>query len=467
MRTKLFFAFLAVILMALVSNLIFERFISEDFEDYVSGAKEDKLYWILATVEGSYSNGKWDKATLHEAVLWATMLGFDVKIVDDDGKEIITSKGATARLSPSMRRRMEGIVDLNSAKGNYEHYPLYVEGREIGTMYARQLGRVGSVNEKEEMFRKREREFLITSFTVAGGGAIFMAVIFSLFLSRPLNSMKRAVESFAKGDLSVRVGAGKDELGKLGESFNFMAEALEREEALRKHLTSNIAHELRTPLAIMKANVEAMIDGVVENREQGLENIRMEVEKLISLVEGIEDMTKAEASFFSGRNYIGVSLGKFLSNMKAKLFPLAVEKGLDLKIVTDRPVRVVTDSDKLEKIVQNVLTNSIKNTTTGGISIEYGTDREMFFVEVKDTGAGIPGDKMDMVFKRFYRGEDSKGIGLGLAIVKELVDAMGGRIDLTSRVGEGTVFRIWLPTSEKISNKNRTPISDRKEWDIK
>lgn len=464
MRTKLFFAFLAVILMALVSNLIFERFISEDFEDYVSGAKEDKLYWILAAIEGSYSNSKWDKAALNQAVHWATMLGFDVKIVDGDGKEIITSKGAIPMMSPSMRRRMEGIVDLNSAKGNYEPYPLYVEGGEIGTMYARQLGRVGSVNEKEEMFRKRDKEFLIMSFTIAGGGAIFMAVIFSLFLSRPLNKMKKAVESFAKGDLSVRVGLGKDELGKLGESFNFMAEALEREEALRKHLTSNIAHELRTPLAIMKANVEAMIDGVVDNREQGLENIRVEVEKLISLVEGIEDMTKAEASFFSGRNYIEVNLGKFLSNMTAKLLPLAGEKGLDLKIVTDRLVRVVTDSDKLEKIVQNILTNSIKNTTVGGITMEYGTDGEMFFVEVRDTGAGIPGDKMDMVFKRFYRGEDSQGIGLGLAIVKELVDAMGGRIDLTSRVGEGTVFRIWLPMSEKIGSKNRAAVSDGKEW---
>ena len=463
MRTKLFFAFLAVIVMALVSNLIFERFMSEDFEDYVSGAKEDKLYWILATIEGSYSDGRWDKATLHEAVHWATMLGFDLKILAEDGKELITSKGALSMLSPSMRRRMEGIVDLNSAKGNYEPYPLYVEGREIGTMYARQLGRVGSMNEKEEMFRKREKEFLIMSFAIAGGGAIFMAVIFSLFLSRPLKRMKKAVESFAKGDLSIRVGSGKDELGKLGESFNFMAEALEREEALRKHLTSNIAHELRTPLAIMKANVEAMIDGVVENRMQGLENIRMEVEKLISLVEGIEDMTKAEASFFSGRNYIEVSLGKFLSNMAAKLLPLAAEKGLDLSIASDRPVRVLTDSDKLEKIVQNVLTNSIKNTAAGGISIEYGTDREMFFVEVRDTGAGIPEDKMDIVFKRFYRGEDSKGIGLGLAIVKELVDAMGGRIDLTSKVGRGTIFRIWLPMSGGTSSKGKTAISDRKE----
>jgi two-component system sensor histidine kinase BaeS len=460
MRTKLFFAFLVVIAIALVSNLIFERFISEDFEDYVNGAKEDKLYWVLATFEGSYSNGKWDEAALHEAVRWATMLGFDVRITDNEGREVITSKGVMTMLSPSMRRRMEGIVDLNSAKGNYEHYPLYVEGREIGTMYARMLGRVGSVNEKEAIFRKRGKEFLITSFAVAGVGALFMAVIFSLFLARPLNRMKKALESFAKGDFSVRVVAGSenDELGKLGESFNFMAEALEREEALRKHLTSNIAHELRTPLAIMKANVEAMIDGVVGNREQGLENIRMEVEKLISLVEGIEDMTKAEASFFSGRNYIEINLRKFLSDIAAKLMPLAAEKGLDLKIASDRPVRPFTDPDKLEKIVQNVLTNAIKNTGSGGITIEYGMDRDMFFVEVSDTGAGIPEDKMDMVFRRFYRGEDSKGIGLGLAIVKELVEVMGGRIDLKSRVGEGTVFRIWLPMTEKkktVENKNQ------------
>lgn len=450
MRTKLFFAFLAVILVALVSNLIFERFISDDFEDYVSGTKEDKLYWILATVEGSYTDGRWDMTALHDAVHWATMLGFDVKITDEKGKELITSKGTLTMLSQAMRRRMEGIVDLNSAKGDYEHYPLYIEGREIGTIYARQLGRVGSANEKEAIFRKRAGEFLSMSFAIAGGGAVFMAVIFSLFLSRPLNRMKKAVESFAKGDFSVRVGAGgKDEVGRLGESFNFMAEALQREEALRKHLTSNVAHELRTPLAIMKANVEAMIDGVVDSREQGLENIRMEVEKLISLVEGIEDMTKAEASFFSGRFYAEIDLGKFLSNIVEKLMPLAAEKGLAMEVAQGSAVRTVTDPEKLEKIVQNVVTNAIKNTLSGGITVEYGRDKDIFFVEIRDTGIGIPQDKIDMVFKRFYRGEDSKGIGLGLSIVKELIDVMGGRIDLRSRVGEGTVFRIWLPGSEK------------------
>jgi two-component system sensor histidine kinase BaeS len=451
MRTKLFFAFLVVIVIALVSNLLFERFMTRDFEDYVSGAKEDKLYWILASVEGCYSNAEWDLAALQDAVHWATLLGFDIRVVDENGDELIASGTALSKLSPSMRRRMRGIVDFGSAKGAYEQYPLFVEGEEIGTMYARRVERAGSVDEKEAMFKKRGREFLVMSFAVAGGGAVFMAVIFSLFLSRPLNRMKKAVESFAAGDFGVRVegGSKKDELGRLAASFNFMAEALEREEALRKHLTSNVAHELRTPLSIMKANVEAMIDGVVENRDVGLENLRIETEKLIGLVEGIEDMTKAEASFFAVRKSIDIELNKFLAGIATKLVPLASEKGLDMKLVKEKKIHVMSDPEKLERILQNILTNAIKNTEQGGISLDYGIKGEMFFVEVKDTGGGIPEDRFDMVFRRFYRGEASGGVGLGLAIVKELVQAMGGRVDLKSRVGEGSVFRVWLPFGEK------------------
>lgn len=451
MRTKLFFSFIAVIMIALVSNLIFERFIVEDFEDYVRGSEEDKLYWILASVEGSYSGNEWNERSLHDAVHWAIMLGFDVKIEDRTGDILVNSRDVMSMISPSMKRRMQGIVDLYSAEGEYEAYPLYVEGQEIGTMYARPLKRVGSISEKEELFKSRGKDFLIISFLIAGGGAIMVAIFFSLFLSRPLNRMKKAVESLAKGDFSVRVPAGSknDELGRLARSFNFMAEAMQREEALRRHLTSNVAHELRTPLTVMKANVEAVIDGVVEDRDQGLENIRIEVEKLIRLVEGIEDLTKAEASFFSRKEYEEIDLPGFLSRVTARLTPLALEKGLAMRLLSDRDITVSSDPDKLERIVENILTNAIKNTVSGEVAVNYGADRDMFYVEVRDTGIGIPEDKTNLVFRRFYRGEETGGIGLGLAIVKELVDVMGGRIDLNSKVGEGTVFTVWLPLQKK------------------
>lgn len=451
MRTKLFFSFIAVIMIALVSNLIFERFIVKDFEDYVRSSEEDKLYWVLASVEGSYSGSGWNERGLHDAVHWAIMLGLDVKISDGSGRVLANSRDVMSMLSSSMRRRMQGIVDLESAKGEYESYPLYVEGEEIGTMYARPFKRIGSISEKEELFKSRGKNFLIISFLIAGGGAIMVAIFFSLFLSRPLNRMKKAVESLAKGDFSVRVPAGskKDELGRLARSFNFMAEAMQREEALRKHLTSNVAHELRTPLTIMKANVEAVIDGVVEDRDQGLENIRIEVEKLIRLVEGIEDITKAEASFFSRKEYEEIDLPRFLSRVVARLTPLALEKGLAMRLSSDRDVKVLSDPDKLERIAENILTNAIKNTGSGEIVVNYGTGRDMFYIEVRDTGSGIPEDKTRLVFRRFYRGEESGGIGLGLAIVKELVEVMGGQIDLKSKVGEGTVFTVWLPLQKK------------------
>ena len=108
-------------------------------------------------------------------------------------------------------------------------------------------------------------------------------------------------------------------------------------------------------------------------------------------------------------------------------------------------INVHTDAEKLELILQNILSNAIKNTQEGLISIDCGAEGDMFFVRVKDTGSGIEKDKLDLIFRRFYHGADSIGLGLGLAIVKELLDVMNGRIDVESTIGKGTVFTIWLP----------------------
>jgi len=446
MRNKLFFAFLAVVLTALISNLLYEYFITRDFEDYVSGTKEDKLYWILASVEGSYTEGHWDHRSLHDAVHWAIMLGFDVKVIDFSKEELITSDRVLSMLSPSMKRRMENISDIKATTSEFEAYPLYHEGDEVGTMLVRQIDKPLSINRKEMMFKQRGKLFLVISFAIAGGGAVLLSLFFTLFLSRPLKKMKGAVETMAHRDFSVRLPVtSHDEIGGLSESFNFMAAALEKEEALRKHLTSNIAHELRTPLSIMKAHVEAMLDGVIEDNAQGMKNIQTEVEKLIRLVQGIEDITKAEASFFAKKDYVILSLKDFTTTIVQKMKPLASAKGLEIKINEAKDMSVHTDADKLELILQNILSNAIKNTQKGGIGIDYGSEGEMFFLRVRDTGSGIEKNKLELIFRRFYHGSDSNGLGLGLSIVKELLEVMGGRIEVESSAGEGSAFTVWLP----------------------
>jgi len=310
------------------------------------------------------------------------------------------------------------------------------------------LKKGGTIKVKEHIFKERGRNFLLLSFVVAGLSAIAMAVFFSLYLSKPIRRLKLAAGKIAEGDFSIRVTpVSPDEIGRLSESFNYMAEALQKEESLRKHLTSNIAHELRTPLTVMKAQVEAMIDHIVTDIPGGLEAIKAEVERLTRLVEGIEDLAKAEASFFSPGEYVRINLKEFLEGIVLGMGPIFRENGLSFSLSERGDLEVVTDVDKLDMIMKNLLSNSLKFTKEGGVRIEYGSNDSYFFVVLRDTGQGIPEDEIPKIFTRFFRGTGAgdKGAGIGLALVKELITVMGGRIAVTSTPGEGSTFTLWLP----------------------
>lgn len=446
MKTKIFLAFIIVILAALLSNFIFEWLIIKDFDNYVNGVKEDQFYWILASVEGSYSRGRWNTKALSESIHWAMMMGLDIKVLNADGHEVISSREVMGSLSDTMKRRMEALFHMHMTEGKYEEYPLYIEGKNIGKLLSRPFEK-DVIKEKEAVFRMRSKNFILVSFLIAGGGSLIIALFFSRYLSKPLTDLKTAAESIAKGDFNVTITPKtSDEVGRLSESFNIMAESLRKEEELRKRLMSNIAHELRTPLTIAKSHVEAIEDGVIKSGK-GLENIKGEINRLIRLIKGIEDITTAEASFFTKGEMAEVNLKEFLSELSGELRPAFKEKRLDITITKEDDLTVVTDIEKLEKIIRNIVSNSLKFTEKGGVWIDYGTVENNFCIEIRDSGKGIPENEIPLIFNRFYRieGAETGGLGLGLAIVKELIDVMGGRIEVESKVDEGTTFRIYLP----------------------
>lgn len=455
MRTRLFLAFFAVILTALVSNFIFDRLIMRDFEEYALGSREDRLYWVLASVEGSKTTDGWDIHRLMSTVHWAMMLGFDVVVTDTSGASLTTTREALDELDENMKRRMRGLEGHETATGPFEQYPLFKGGKETGTLFIRHLmggsgeGSEGrSIHDAEYVFKKRGRDFLLASFLIAGGGAVFLSVIFSLFLSRPIRRLKAAAEAVSEGDLDVRVPAesGTDELGLLSAAFNRMVETLKREETMRRRLTSNIAHELRTPLAVMKADVEAMLDGVITDRSAGLEQIRSEVEKLTTLVRGVEEIAKAEAGALGSIAHERVPLGELLGGIAQGMNSLFIEKGLTLKL--DKPaadVAIITDAEKLETVLRNILLNALRHTEEGGVNISYALQGTECSITVSDTGPGIPDGELPFVFERFYKGKGSKGTGLGLSIARELTAAMGGRIELKTSPGKGAAFTVILP----------------------
>jgi two-component system sensor histidine kinase BaeS len=450
MKTKIFLAFLIVILAALLSNFVFEWLMMRDFENYVSGVKEDQLYWVTASAESSYEGEGWNRDILSETIHWAMMMGLDAKILDPSGQEIISSHHMIESLPDVMKKRMEGLFHVDKTQGVFEEYPLYSKGKRIGTLYWRPFLKK-EIAEKEAKFKKRTRDFLFMSFLIAGIGSLLIALLFSQYLSKPITDLKKATEKIAEGDFSVRtVSKTRDEVGKLAEVFNRMAESLQKEDQLRKQLMSNIAHELRTPLTIMRTHVEAIADGIVTDKEKGLKNINEEIVKLTKLIRGIEDITTAEASFFT-RSEEKVNLKELLSGIIVDLRPLFDEKNLEIKILDDKDIVVVTDVEKLERVIRNILSNALKFTEKGSVSIHYGTDKKMFFIEIKDTGKGIPDKEITHIFDRFYKIEktDPKGLGLGLAIVKELINVMNGAIKVRSTVHEGTSFTIFLPFSKR------------------
>jgi two-component system sensor histidine kinase BaeS len=450
MRTKLFLAFLAVILTALVSNLIFERLILRDFEDYVMGTREDRLYWVLASVEGNYSEEGWDLESLRHDLHWAIMLGFEAVIKDMSDNTVMKSAESLRLQSPTMRRRMEATVHLDIPEGEFEQYPLFVKGDEIGSLHVRSLSTKGLLKEKEVVFKKRGRNFLVISFLIAGGGALFLSAIFAMTLTTPLRRLRRAAGAVAAGDLTVRLeAASSDEIGDLTQSFNHMVESLQREEDLRKHLTSNIAHELRSPLAVIRAYIEGIRDGVVEKSDDYIDSLASEVDRLITLIEGIEDLTRAEASFFMKAAHTRVNLRELLGGISQAMGPMFKESGLELSLTKSDDLEISADTEKLETILRNILSNSLGNTDRGGsVSIDYGRDRGAFYIEVVDSGQGIREEDLPFIFDRFVKGGKSSGIGLGLAIVRELVNTLGGRIDTKSAPGKGTSMKVTIPEAD-------------------
>lgn len=446
MKTKLFLAFVAVISAALLSNFIFERLIMKDFDDYVAEVKEDQFRWILSSIEESYNGERWDRKALSESLHWAMMLGLHVKVIDAGGKEVISSEEVMESLSDTMHHRMEGLFPMSDRERPFDEHPLLVRGKKIGTLLSHSFTK-RELKEKESIFKGRTANFLTSTLVIAGGGLLVMALLLSQYLSKPVTRLKEAAEKVAKGDFTVRVSSGsRDEVGALSEGFNRMVESLEREEDFRRRLMSNIAHELRTPLTIMKAHLEAIADGVIE-REQGLENIHSELEKFIDLVKGIEDITAAEASFFAQSRRVEINLGEFLSGLVREMLPLFSEKGLSLELRGSGDVTVHADDEKLEKIIRNILANSLKFTEQGGAVIDFAAEGHAVSIEVRDTGRGIPASDLPHIFERFYRGGTSQtaGLGLGLAIARELVTVMGGTIDVESTVDLGTTFRVSLP----------------------
>ena len=298
---------------------------------------------------------------------------------------------------------------------------------------------------------------------VLGGSLALMAALIIGYIvvraiTHPIDQLSHAAHALGRGDLSARVPAeahpsrlGDDELTELGATFNVMADSLQKAETLRRDMTADIAHELRTPLAVMRGNLEAMLDGVYPADGEHIQPVLNQVHLLTRLVEDLRTLALAEAGQLPLTKR-PTDLGNLIKATLASFQADAATQRVTLTATSiDSLPAIELDPDRVQQTIGILISNALRHTPAdGSIIVTLRRDSAQAIIEVADSGAGIPPDDLPHIFERFYRADKSRsresgGSGLGLAIAKSIVQAHGGIISATSEVGRGTILRFTLP----------------------
>jgi two-component system sensor histidine kinase BaeS len=277
-------------------------------------------------------------------------------------------------------------------------------------------------------------------------------------IANPLAEVMAAADAVAAGDLTVRVGEANnnDQFTRLARSFNRMTAELEREDELRRNLTADVAHELRTPLHIIQGNLEGVLDGVYEADAAHIEATLEETRMLGRLVDDLHLLSQAEAGQLSLRRE-RVDVPELLADVETSFSGQAAAREIMLTVaIAGDPaaLRVYGDADRLDQVLSNLVANALRHTPPGGrVTMEAARADGQVRISVADNGEGIAAADLPHVFDRFWRGDKARGpeggAGLGLAIARQLVEAHGGAITAVSEgaPGQGARFTITLPVT--------------------
>ncbi len=379
-----------------------------------------------------------------------TAMPFGVRLADAQGNLISGTLGAdtTGQLTS---QELERAI------------PLQVDGEVVGYLAAQSP--LSFTQDSERALLARLNRTAALSAAIAGGIAVVLALFLSHRLIRPVLAMTQAATRMAEGDLSQRVPVqGNDELATLGRTFNHMAESLQQAEESRKALTADIAHELRTPLAVQLAHLEALQDGIYDLTLENLAPIEEQNRLLRRLVDDLRTLALADAGRLNLERAL-TDLTALTRRVVERFEPQAGEAqiGIDLALEESCPP-LSLDALRIEQILHNLLSNALRHTPPGGRiecrlrvlteagdgATPAGRPAPAVVVEVRDTGPGIPPEALPHIFDRFYRADKSRsraegGTGIGLSIARKLAQAHGGDLTASNHPDGGALFSLWLP----------------------
>ncbi len=441
MRLRLFLSFALIVLIAIAGMVIGARInTAQAIENFMYRGGVMGLDQLVVDLEAFYrQHQSWEGSDRLFAPplgegrhMGGRGMGQHLQLLDAQGNLVFDNQG----------RGLSADADLARA------IPLEVDGRVVGYL----LPEGGNLFPPliGQQLLERLNAAALPAALVAVAAALLLAFLLADTLMRPIRQLTAAAQRLAQGDLSQRVEIdGKDEITLLGRTFNQMAASLQQAEERRRALTADIAHELRNPLAVQRAHLEALQDGVYALTPENLTPIVEQNLLLGRLVEDLRTLALADAGQLTLER-LPADVCALAAQAVTRFEPQAAERDIILRFTSQEQKRLLpVDSQRIEQILNNLLANALRYTPSGGLVEVRCSDSSDGFLQiaVRDSGPGIPAEALPHIFERFYKAEASRqgGTGLGLSIARKLAQAHGGDLIAANYPDGGALFTLRLP----------------------
>ena len=329
----------------------------------------------------------------------------------------------------------------------------YLTGQHMGGMSLNHLAIMG---QQEEAFLASVHQSLLWVGLIILVVGLGISYLLARSITVPLRNLSRATEQIEQGNFDQKVFVEKDdEIGHLATVFNSMAETLATNNNMRRQLFANIAHELRTPLAIIQGNLEGMVDGVIEPSKEQLSSLHEEAVRLNRLIKDLRDLSLAEVRQLALEK-TPTDINQLVTRTMLMLKPMSDAKEISIETALAEGLpEIEVDADRISQVFYNIIVNAVRYSPEQGVvkvttSLASEEGKQYLKIAFTDDGLGISAEDLPYIFEHFYRGDKSRdrksgGSGIGLAILKQLVEIHGGRVVVTSTLGEGSTFTVLLP----------------------
>lgn len=456
LRTKLTISYISItIICVLLISILANFFLKENFKKYIINNQEQKNKEIVNLVNQQYAQSEAWRADIIEHIGSSALeQGMIINVRNVFGQSIwdarVYNNGRCGMIISHIAENM--LKQYPDWKGEYVQirYPVTFNSREVGTV---EIGYYGPFyyTDNDILFINTLNKLIMGAAVISLICALMLGTFMAKRLSMPISRVISTAQMISMGHFGSRSDEKSDikEINQLTNTINELGETLGGQEKLRKRLTRDVAHELRTPVATLQSHMEAMIDGIWEPDTERLQSCHEEILRIGRMIGDIEQI-----SMYESENLIlhktEFDLSELVNNIILNFQTDYRKKGVKISFEGSRET-ITADKDKISQVIVNLLSNALKYTKEGG-EVLIGVRRcgNMAEIYVRDNGIGISDEDLPLIFERFYRADKSRnrltgGSGLGLTIAKAIVDAHKGAISVKSSLGAGTEFSVLLP----------------------